>query len=307
MFLQAAGMAQSKVRKAADCLEFNGLTEQQKALAALAWKISLAPISFSYEDSLPARHVVRNEGEYLEAALVTAGFSFANRCADALGVRTEVPAFLRKWPRARWKVMGLLSWAIRLRTDFRNRPVKNLSADEILIELRTAMENAGMGTLPPFFEYLRPRPDLLAVQANATRAALLENGLDRETNLRLAYVISAVNCDVSWMTSAASQLIEMKVLLESMDSIIQGQEDGKDLSALNNEMLRFARDVALHPDLITDSQVERLRALGMSDLLILDLVAVCAAVSAGNRLNRMLVPGWELEAAVPMVEQQVAL
>src|SRR5713226_2900477 len=173
MFLQAAGMTHCKVRSVADRLDFSGLSDQQTVLAEFAWKASVAPLSFCYEDSFPARAVLKGEGEFLEAALVTAGFSFANRCADGLGVRTEVPAFLRKWPDARWKVMRLLSRAIRLRTDFTNRPVKHVSPDKVLDQLRTGMEQAGLGDLPPFFERLRSRPDLLEVQATATKAALL--------------------------------------------------------------------------------------------------------------------------------------
>jgi len=300
MFLQAAGMRHRKVRPVADSLDFDGLSDQQKILADFAWKVSVAPMSFCYEDSLPARQALNGEGEFLEAALVTAGFSFANRCADGLGVRTEVPAFLRKWPEARWKVMRLLSRAIRLRTDFANRPVKHVSADDILDRLRMAMEQAGMGDLPPFFERLRPRPDLLEVQATATKAALLENGLGRETNLRLAYLISAVNSDSPWTASAARQLRLMRIPLEPMDAIASGRTDVEELSELNREMLLFARDIALQPDRTTDRQVERLRALGLTDPLILDLVAVCAAVSAGNRLNRMLVPASEKDAGMAL-------
>lgn len=299
MFLQAAGMPHCKVRPVADRLEFDGLSDRQKILADFAWKASVAPLSFCYEDSLSARRVLDNEGEFLEAALVTAGFSFANRCADALGVRTEVPAFLREWPEARWRVMRLLIWAIRLRTDFANRPVKRPCPDEVLEQLRTTMAQAGIGDLPPFFERLRPRPDLLEVQATATKAALLENGLGREVNLRLAYLVSAVNRDSCWMESAARQLRRMQVPVEPMDAIALGRTDVDDLSPLQREMLLFARDIALQPDRTTDAQVTRLRALGLTDPLILDLVAVCAAVSAGNRLNRMLVPASEQDGATP--------
>lgn len=300
MFLQAAGMQHAKVRALAEGLRCDALTPQQEILADFARKVSLAPVAFAYEDCLAARNSLRDEGLFLEAALVVSGFNFANRCADALGVRTEVPAFLRKWPEARWIVMRLLSVAIRLLTDFRNRPVKKARADEILRELRARMAGAGMGELPLFFEALRRRPDLLAVQATATQAALLENGLGREANLRLAYVVSAVNRDFIWMNSVAPELQNLGAPLGSMDDLVAGQLNVADLRSRDRAMLLFAYEIALRPDRITDRQVEELRNVGLSDELILDVVAVCSAVAAGNRLNRMLVPSWDAAARAQM-------
>ena len=290
MFLQAAGMRHEKVRPVADRLDLDGLTNQQRALAQFAWKAAGPPVSYLYADSLAARSVLKDEGEFLEAALVTAGFSFANRCADALGVRTEVPAFLRRWPELKWSVMRLLSGAIRLRTDFDNRPAKRPCAERVLDRLHVRMKQAGMGDLRPFFERLHPRPDLMDVQARATEAALLENTLGRQTNMRLAYVISSLNADSSWVRSAERELRRMRIPLEPMNRLLAGDRDSRGLDLRDRETLLFARDIALHPDRITDGQVEQLRALGLTDVLILDLVAVCAAIAAGNRLNRVLVP-----------------
>lgn len=290
MFLQAAGMARSQVRSVADHLDFSELDPTQRALAELAWKASVAPVSLSYEDTLSARAALENEEQFLEAALVTAGFSFANRCADALGVRNEVPAFLGRWPEVRWRVMDVLSWAIRLLTEFENRPVKLVDADQCLGDLRKGMALAGMGELPPFFEKLRSRADLLEVQCSATRAALLQNGLDRKTNLSVAWLISATNRDQYWMDSSGRQLASMGVPLEPLAAVASGDLIGIGLSAHEREMYRFARDISLRPERTTEEQVQRLREFGMSDESILDLVAVCAAVAAGNRLNRMLIP-----------------
>jgi alkylhydroperoxidase family enzyme len=54
--------------------------------------------------------------------------------------------------------------------------------------------------------------------------------------------------------------------------------------------LRFARDITLHADRTTREQVEELRRLGLADPLVLDLIAACAMVNAGNRLHRALAP-----------------
>jgi alkylhydroperoxidase family enzyme len=277
MFLQAAGMPHAKVRALAEGLRCDTLAPQQEILAAFAAKVSSAPVAFEYDDCEPARRTLNDDGLFVEAALVVSGFNFANRCADALGVRPEVPRFLNRWPAARWAVMRLLSCAIRVLTDFENRPVKAACADEVLRDLRTGMARAGMGELPPFFERLRCRPDLLAVQATATRAALLENALSRALNLRLAYVVSAVNNDAFWTESVARELRASGLALEPADP-------------RERSLLRFAHAIALAPDRITKRDLDELRRHGVSDEVILDVVAVCAAVAAGNRLNRMLVP-----------------
>src|SRR5258708_21220136 len=102
MFLQAAGMAHHKVRTITESGDFESLVGPQRILARLAWKASRAPLKLDYADTLEARRALSNEGAFLEAAMVIAGFNFANRCADALGVRTEVPGFFERWPRFQW-------------------------------------------------------------------------------------------------------------------------------------------------------------------------------------------------------------
>jgi len=199
-------------------------------------------------------------------------------------------------------VMRFLSWCIRLRTNFANRPVTLPSAEEVLGQLRDDMNSANIGPLPPFFEMLRPRPDLLAVQAAATRAALLENQLSRRINLSVAYVISALNGDAVWKGTCATGLQEEGVALAALDDLVAAPYSASPdcQSRLDAAILRFAIDITLAADRTTASHVTTLRALGFTDSMILDLVAVSAAVNAGNRLNRMLVPpgstAWHLRA-----------
>jgi alkylhydroperoxidase family enzyme len=289
MFLQAAGMATATVRAIAEGRGADTLTRKQRTLVAFSDKITRAPRSFTAADAEQLRRLLGSESDFLEAANVTAGFNFANRCADALGVQPEIPAVVRH-PGVRWLVMRLLSRAIRLRMNFDNRMPKTASADDLLRELQTAMEERGLGRLPAFFERLRPRPDLLAVQATATRAVVLENELPLETNLSVAYVVSTINGDDDWTEASARELERAGVLLTPLNEIASGGMGDQALPPLDREMLLFARDVTLRADLITDKQVQSLRRRGLTDPLIVDLVAVCAAVNSGNRLNLMLAP-----------------
>jgi alkylhydroperoxidase family enzyme len=220
--------------------------------------------------------------------MVTGAFNYANRCADALGVRQEVPVMLEAYPNLRWGVMKLLSWGIRFKTDFRNRVPRQVCADDILESLASDLKQAGLGNVPAFFEALRPRPDLLYVQSMATRAVLLETSLPRKMVLSLVYLISRLNGDVSWETDAAASLRQLGAPLESVSDL--SRDDGMNgwFTRPEWEMLRFAQDITFRADETTDEQVELLRHSGLSDLLILDLVAISAAVNAMNRLNRVL-------------------
>lgn len=212
MFLRSAGMPLRTVRAIAEGLDAEGLTARQRALVAFSQKITASPGHFAAEDTQMLQRALGSESDLLEAANVTAAFNFANRCADALGAQQEVPSIFQGSPRIRWAVMAILSSVIRMRMSFENRRPKSVSTDEILDRLQADMAQAGMGKLPPFFDRLRPRPDLVAVQAMATRVVLLENQLSSEINLRLAYLISVINGDREWANEAACGLIARGVV-----------------------------------------------------------------------------------------------
>ncbi len=281
MFLQAAGMSPKKVRAIAEGLDAEGLTERQRALIAFTQKITQEPRHFTAQDTQALQCALASQEELLEAANVTAGFNFANRCADALGVKQEVPLIFQGLPQVRWAIMSILSWAIRMRMNFENRKTKDSSLDDIL--------------------------NRLAVQGTATRTVLLENGLSPEINLRIAYLISVINGDAEWANEAAGRLIARGISLSPLNEMASDRSANVALPPLEREMLLFARDITLHADRTTDAQVVSLRRLGLTDPLILDLVAVCAAVNAGNRLNRILAPevvdGPVLLAGSPLSER----
>jgi alkylhydroperoxidase family enzyme len=289
MFLQAAGMATGTVRAIAEGREGEMLSGRQRALVAFSDKITRAPRAFTAADADQLRGTLGSESDFLEAANVTAGFNFANRCADALGVQPEIPAVVRH-PAVRWLVMRVLSRAIRARMNLENRVPTSASADEVIRRLRAELEQRGLGRLPAFFERLRPRPDLVAVQAAATRAVVLENELPLETNLSVAYLISTINGDGNWAEASWRELDRAGVSLAPLDEIAAGGAGDGALSPRERKIFLFARDVTLNADRITDEQVRSLRRLGLSDPIIVDLVAVCAAVNSGNRLNVMLAP-----------------
>src|SRR5258708_18618536 len=307
MFLQAAGMSPKKVRAIAEGLDAEGLTERQRALIAFTQKITQEPRHFTAQDTQALQCALASQEELLEAANVTAGFNFANRCADALGVKQEVPLIFQGLPQVRWAIMSILSGAIRMRMNFENRKTKDSSLDDILNRLQDDMGRTGMGKLPTFFERLRARPDLVAVQGTATRTVLLENGLSPEINLRIAYLISVINGDAEGANEAPASLIARGISLSPLNEMASDRSANVALPPLEREMLLFARDITLHADRTTDAQVVSLRRLVLTDPLILYLVAVCAAVNAGNRLNRILDPevfdGPVLLAGSPLSER----
>jgi alkylhydroperoxidase family enzyme len=73
-----------------------------------------------------------------------------------------------------------------------------------------------------------------------------------------------------------------------LDALVEAGEASVPLPALERNMLAFARDITLRAPDTTRQQVDELRAYGLSDLLILNLVLITASFNAGNRMNRAL-------------------
>jgi alkylhydroperoxidase family enzyme len=287
LFLQAAGMAADTVFALSECVTVPGLTARQQALVAFAEKLTHSPQTFTAADTDELRRTLADEGEVIEAANVVAGFNFANRVADALGVPREVPKLFQRYRWSKHTAMTLMSWGIRMRMNFKNRTLESSPQESILTSLQDAMTRAGMGKVPSYFQHLRIRPHILAGQATICISLLSNPGFPRDMIVRIGYLAASLNQDAESIAEFARLARESDLSLEPIDRIAAGQPAGATITACEEELLLFVRDITLHADLTTDQQVISLRRHGLTDVQILNLVLITAGYNAGNRLSRV--------------------
>lgn len=266
------------------------MSNRRQVLAAFARKLTSNPKQLGLRDTELLRGVVADEGEFIEAANVVAGFNFANRVADALDVPCEVPKVLR---RRRWiknSVMNIMSWGIRVRMNFKNRTLHGEAPDQILSRLEDTVRAAGMGRLPSYLYQLRPRPHILAGHAAIMASLLCDPGFSPVTIMRIQYVTSSLNGDSESLQESARLLRESGASVEDLEQIVNGRDFRAEMPVEESRILLFARDVTLHAHKTTDEQVGLLRDAGISDLQILNLVLIIASHNSANRMNVVLAP-----------------
>ncbi|HEY6202456.1 MAG TPA: hypothetical protein VI056_05385 [Candidatus Limnocylindria bacterium] len=230
-----------------------------------------------------------DQGEVVEAATVVAGFNFANRVADGLGVPCEIPDMIdghRIVGRlARWAV----STAMRVRMNFAPLDLRSDEPAEVLATLSHQLRESGAGPLPSYFARLAVRPHILAGQAALTRALLTASSVPRRLRLAIQLLTGTINGDGEATATAGDALGGAPELRRCVAAILRGDAIAPD--AMRWEALRearhleFARDLTRSASTTTDAQVLRLKQLGTTDVEILDLVLLTAAQNAANRLN----------------------
>jgi alkylhydroperoxidase family enzyme len=269
-------------------VESPALTVRQQTLVEFADKLTKSPETFTPADTETLREVLRHEEEVLEAVNVVAGFNFANRVADALDVSQEIPAVLLRTRTTMRAALRLWAWAVRRRMNFVNRTPSAPPPDEVLVRLAAATREAGLGSVPSYFELLRPRPHILAGQATICTNLFATVRLPRPTILRIGYLVSSVTGDREMAREFERVAEESGTSLEPAQLAAQAEDATGAVSPLEAKTLAFAYVMTRHAYRITDDQVESLKCDGYDDVQVLDLVLLTAAFNAGTRLNRAL-------------------
>jgi alkylhydroperoxidase family enzyme len=235
-----------------------------------------------------AFRAARSEADYLAAVGVIVAFNFVNRVANALGVDPEISPRVRRREWGRSLALRLGALALRALVDLRPRGLPVRPADENLRHLDALMSQAGLGPLPDFFRRLGGAPHLLEVQ----RVLLDENvrrfPMDGPDFLRTALVV---------LNEVPAQALRGRVTGRLRDQggpspadVLAAARGGTTagLSPPDVAVLRFAHDVTGRSDQITRGRVDELRALGLGDADVLDLVVLVAQWNAVGRLELLL-------------------
>ena len=276
-FLQAAGMS----ARLTHILESDPLAApvdpDLRAFVALAVKITARPGEVTPEDVGAAFSAARSPRQYYDAAGVMIGFNFSTRVANALGVEPEIPGWMRRVePLRRLGLRGIALFC-RLFVDLGRKRLHGPTPSEHLAALRTLFLDLRLGDLPAWVERLAFAPPLLA----AVRELL-------EALARRDKATGAVGLDANQFTAIGRTVLRSIPNAETLARLADNwQPAPRDEAEAKRTALitRFANDVALRSYTLTRERVDELRAAGLDDADVLDVVVTTALWSAAARLE----------------------
>jgi alkylhydroperoxidase family enzyme len=248
-----------------------------KAFVALAVKVTARPEAVTPEDVRAAFAAALSPRQYFDAVGVMIAFNFITRVANALGVEPEIPGWMRRVEPLRRLGLRAMALVVRLFVNLGRKGVHGPTPAEHLAALRTLFLDLGLGDLPAWVERLSVAPPLLAVlreflEALARRdAATGAIGLDANQLLAIGRTVLRSIPNAQTLTKLADNW-----------QPAPGAEADAQRAAL---ISRFANDVALRSYRLTQERVAELRAAGLDDAGVLDVVVIAALWSATARLE----------------------
>ncbi len=267
----------------AERLECAGYTAPESLLIALAVHATIAsPLSEVDVDwiaSVAAR--VEDEGLLLETAGVVFTFNTVNRIADARRVRLEY-SFLRELkPIQGWVERRLVSLT-GLAYDMSYKYQARRSPEEMLDRLGVLFERLGAPAVPDVFHWLSRSPVVLEgvlemIEANLTSARIRSDLLKEAAGIAVA---SRAMSD-SGLSGAVDQWLFQGSLPDSKTLRAKAAQSGVALGlGLASASRRYAWQVANAAYTVTDEQIGKISALGVSDAELFDLTLASALFSA---------------------------
>jgi uncharacterized peroxidase-related enzyme len=117
---------------------------------------------------------------------------------------------------------------------------------------------------------------------------MTEGGIDRVTK-ELIFVACAETRGCQYcMGSHSRHLVQELVLTREQVEMARAGEDAPGLTPLQRLLIRFARKVAIDPQKIAPSDIDELRAAGLGDSEIVEVVAVCSFSAFTNTFTDTL-------------------
>lgn len=269
-----------------------------RAYVALAVKITARPQEVTPEDVRAAFAAAHSPRQYFDAVGVMITFNFITRVANALGVDPEIPGWMRRVEPLRRFGLRVMAFFFRRFIDLSRKEVRGPTPAEHLAALRTLFTDLRLGELPTWLERLSFAPPVLA----ALRELL-------ESLARKNAATGAPGLDVNQFLAIGRTVLRTIPNAETLT----GLADNWQVSATTGAdaertalVTRFASDVALHSYKITPDRIDVLRAAGLNDAEVLDVVASAALWSAAARLEVLTscLPAQQSEARSP--ESEVA-
>jgi alkylhydroperoxidase family enzyme len=293
MFLQAAGMPAGTARQLEKGPTGAALDDDLGALVALAVQVTERPGEVTPADVAAAAAAARSPAEYLDAVGVIVGFNFVTRVANALGVEPEISPWLLRTERPRHLVLRLWSLLLRGLVDLRHRRTTWWTPGENLAALERLFGDAGLRPLPGYFRQLAAAPQLLEAQRELLEALLKRGNPAGPVRMDVGrfLAVGLVALEAMHAGPVLRQVAEWvgQHGRQPPEQVLARAAAAEDAPASPEAVvLRFARDVTRCSYRITRERVDELRAWGLADEDVLDLVCATALWNAGGRLEVLL-------------------
>lgn len=253
------------------------LAPDLRAFVALAVKVTARPEKVAPEDVWAAFSASQSPRQYFDAVGVMITFNFITRVANALGVEPEIPRWMRRIEPLRRLGLRAMALFFRLFVDLGRKGVHGPTPSEHLKALRTLFADLRLGHLPAWLERLSFAPTVLA----ALRELL-------ESLLRKDAVTGTIGLDTNQFMAIGRMVLQSIPNAETLTKIadnwqpLPGDEVDTKRTAL---IMRFAKDVALRSFTLTHERIDELRAVGLNDADVLDVVVSAALWCAAARLE----------------------
>lgn len=247
-----------------------------QAFVALAVKVTARPQDVTPEDVHSAFSAALTPRQYFDAVGVMITFNFITRVANSLGVEPEIPGWMRRIEPLRRLGLRAMALFFRLFVDLGQKGVHGPTPSQHLAALRTLFIDLRLGDLPSWVERLSFAPPLLAALRE-----LLESLVRSDT-------AGTIGLDVNQFMAIGRTVLQsipnaetLTTLADNWQPAPRAEADAKRTTLI----ARFAKDVALRSYTLTQERVDELRAVGLDDAEVLDVVVTAALWSAAARLE----------------------
>jgi alkylhydroperoxidase family enzyme len=246
-----------------------------QAIIALTVKITARPGDVTPEDVQAAYSAALSPREYFDAVGVMFAFNFITRVANALGVEPEIPGWMRRIEPLRQLGLRAMGLYFRWFVDLERKDVHGPTPAEHLTALRALFRDLGLGNLPPWLERLTFASPLLAAIRESLEALFRRDTATSRLDVNQFMAIGQ---------TVLRPIPNAETLTALADQWRPAHSSGVDAerTAL---ITRFANDVATRSYTLTSERIDELRAAGLDDAEVLDVVVIAALWSAAARLE----------------------
>jgi alkylhydroperoxidase family enzyme len=267
----------------AERVERAGCTSPESLLVAIAAHATIAsPVSDADVDWIASAVARIGDADLLlETAGVVFAFNTINRIADARRVRLEY-RFLREWKPIRGWVERRLASLTGLAYDLSYKHQPRHSPAELLDRLGVLFERLGAPAVPDVFSWLSRSPVVLEGVLEMIEVNLTNGGV-RFDLLKEAAAIAVASRAMpgSGLSRAVDQWLSQGSLPDSNTLLSWAAPSGfASDSGLVSACRQYSWQVANAAYTISDEQIRKISALGLSNAEILDLTLATAVFSA---------------------------
>jgi alkylhydroperoxidase family enzyme len=249
-----------------------------RAFVALAVKVTARPGDVSPADIRAAFDAAASPRQFYDAAGVMVAFNFITRVANALGVKPEIPGWMRRVEPLRRVGLRAMGLFFRMFVDLGPKAAGGPPAAEHLAGFRTLFADLRLGGVPAWVERLAFAPPLLAALREFLEALVRRGGgagtvaVDPDQFLAIGRVV----------LRSVPNAVTLAALAADREPAPHRTEVEARRAAL---VARLANDVATHSYKVTQERIDELRAAGLDDADVLDVVATAALWCAAARLE----------------------